>query len=283
MKQLTYILTIACLLTSCSVIDRKQKDQDIAVSLDGKTISNKELSALTSQSETPEDSAALADAYIRQWAGDILFYNKASKDKDPEIEALVEAYRRQLYIKRYEDRLVLHKMDHSLEADTIQAYYDKHLELFRLHTALVQGVLLTIPNGAPNIPKLKTWLQDPMKDIEKIEKYAYQYATGYELFVDRWKSANQIMLKMPISEEALQTALRSQHLIEVKDSTQTYILQLTDKRLVGELMPLELAETEIRELMLAERKADFIQEQKDNLYNEAERRFRIKRATNKQE
>lgn len=283
MKQLTYILTIVSLLCSCSVIDRKQQDQDIAVSLGGKTISNKELTALTIQSETPEDSAALADAYIRQWAGDILFYDKASKDKDPEIEALVEAYRRQLYIKRYEDRLVQHKMDHTLAADTIQAYYDKHPELFRLHTSVVQGVLLTIPVGAPNMPKLKTWLREPMENIEKIEKYAYQYATGYELFVDKWKSTNQIMLKMPITEEALQTALRSQHLIEVQDSSQVYLLQLTDKRLVSELMPIELAENEIRELMLAERRADFIQEQKDNLYNEAERRFRIKRATNKQE
>ena len=116
-----------------------------------------------------------------------------------------------------------------------------------------------------------------MQEIEKIEKYAYQYATGYELFVDRWKTSNQLMLKMPIAEDVLNASLSSKQQIEVTDSTQTYILQITDKRLPGELMPLELAEPEIRKLMLAERRTDFIQQQKDALYEEAEKLFRIKR------
>ena len=194
---------------ACSSINRKQQTGDAAVRLGGQTLSHTQLDELTRQASTPEDSALLADAYIRQWAGDVLFYDKASKFKDPEIEELVEAYRRQLYVKRYEDKLVSSKMDQTLDMDTIQAYYEKHPELFRLHTSLVQGVILTIPEGAPNLQKLKGWLQHPMQEIEKIEKYAYQYATGYELFVDRWKTSNQIMLKMPIAEDALNASLSS--------------------------------------------------------------------------
>ena len=245
MKQRAIIVCVACALCACSSFQRKQQTGDVAVSLGGQTLSHTQLDELTRQASTPEDSALLADAYIRQWAGDVLFYDKASKFKDPEIEELVEAYRRQLYVKRYEDKLVNSKMDQTLDMDTIQAYYEKHPELFRLHTSLVQGVILTIPEGAPNLHKLKGWLQHPMQEIEKIEKYAYQYATGYELFVDRWKTSNQIMLKMPIAEDALNASLSSKQQIEVTDSTQIYILQITDKRLPGEQMPLELAEPEI--------------------------------------
>ena len=277
MKQRALIVCLVCAFCACSSLNRKQQIGDVAVSLNGQTLSHTQLQELTSQAPSPEDSALMADAYIRQWAGDVLFYDKASKYKDPEIEELVEAYRRQLYVKRYEDKLVNSKMDQTLDMDTIQAYYEKHPELFRLHTSIVQGVILTIPEGAPNLQKLKGWLQHPMQEIEKIEKYAYQYATGYELFVDRWKTSNQLMLKMPIAEDVLNASLSSKQQIEVTDSTQTYILQITDKRLPGELMPLELAEPEIRKLMLAERRTDFIQQQKDALYEEAEKLFRIKR------
>ena len=277
MKQRALIVCLVCAFCACSSLNRKQQTGDVAVRLNGQTLSHTQLQELTSQAPSPEDSALMADAYIRQWAGDVLFYDKASKYKDPEIEELVEAYRRQLYVKRYEDKLVNSKMDHTLDMDTIQAYYEKHPELFRLHTSIVQGVILTIPEGAPNLQKLKGWLQHPMQEIEKIEKYAYQYATGYELFVDRWKTSNQLMLKMPIAEDVLNASLSSKQQIEVTDSTQTYILQITDKRLPGELMPLELAEPEIRKLLLAARRTDFIQQQKDALYEEAEKLFRIKR------
>ena len=277
MKQRALIVCLVCAFCACSSLNRKQQTGDVVVRLNGETLSHTRPHELKSQAPSPEDSALMADAYMRQWAGDVLFYDKASMYKDPEIEELVEAYRRQLYVKRYEDKLVNSKMDQTLDMDTIQAYYEKHPELFRLHTSIVQGVILTIPEGAPNLQKLKGWLQHPMQEIEKIEKYAYQYATGYELFVDRWKTSNQLMLKMPIAEDVLNASLSSKQQIEVTDSTQTYILQITDKRLPGELMPLELAEPEIRKLMLAERRTDFIQQQKDALYEEAEKLFRIKR------
>lgn len=258
------------LLASCSAFQRQDAGGDVAVSLHGKTLSWRQLAELTQATETPEDSAALAEAYIRQWAGDILFFDKASSTRDDEIEALVEAYRRELYMKRYEDKLVLMKMDQTLSSDTIRAYYEKHPELFRLNTALVKGVLLTLPVGAPNLEKLRIWLHRPMQEIEKIEKYAYQYATGYELFNDNWKTSNQLLLKMPISSDALNSALRSQQQIEVRDSAQIYLLQLTDKHFIGDLMPLEMAEPEIRKIMLQERRADFIQQQKDAMYEDAD-------------
>lgn len=277
MKRLSYILAFACLLASCSAIHRKNAGEDTAVLLHGQTLSHQQLEEVTKHAETPEDSAMLADLYIRQWAGDVLFYEKASKIKDDQLEEMVEAYRRELYTKRYEDKLVAQKMDQTLSADTIRAYYEKHPDLFRLNHSLVQGVLLTVPQGTPNVEKLRIWLHRPMQEIEKIEKYAYQYATGYELFNDRWKTSNQILLTMPITHDALEAALRNQQQIEVRDSAQIYILQLTDRKLTGDLMPLELAEPEIRKLMLAERRTDFIQEQKNAMFEEAELLFQVKR------
>ena len=63
-----------------------------------------ELEAVTNLAVDNEDSVRMADAYIRQWATDILFYDKAHAHEDPELEALVDDYRRSLYVHRYEER-----------------------------------------------------------------------------------------------------------------------------------------------------------------------------------
>lgn len=276
MKKLFYISLIACTLASCSVFSRQDANDDIAVELHGKTLSRQVLEQVTERAETEEDSASLADAYIRQWAGDILFYDKAMNFRDEQIEQLVEAYRRELYMKRYEERLVK-KMDHTLTDDTISAFYEAHPELFTLDENLVKGLMLIVPNGAADLNKLRQWVQHPERDIEKIEKYAYRYATGYELFTESWKTGNQIILKMPISQDELTAALRQRKQIEVRDSTLTYLLEVTDHKLVGDKMPLDVATPEIRKIMLAERQVDFIQQQKDAMFEEADLLFRIKR------
>ncbi|MBQ0034673.1 MAG: hypothetical protein KBS77_05200 [Bacteroidales bacterium] len=276
MKKLFYISLIACTLASCSVFSRHDANDDIAVELHGKTLSRQVLEQVTERAETEEDSASLADAYIRQWAGDILFYDKAMNFRDEQIEQLVEAYRRELYMKRYEERLVK-KMDHTLTDDTISAFYEAHPELFTLDENLVKGLMLIVPNGAADLNKLRQWVQHPERDIEKIEKYAYRYATGYELFTESWKTGNQIILKMPISQDELTAALRQRKQIEVRDSTLTYLLEVTDHKLVGDKMPLDVATPEIRKIMLAERQVDFIQQQKDAMFEEADLLFRIKR------
>ena len=173
MKQRALIVCLVCAFCACSSLNRKQQTGDVAVSLNGQTLSHTQLQELTSQAPSPEDSALMADAYIRQWAGDVLFYDKASKYKDPEIEELVEAYRRQLYVKRYEDKLVNSKMDQTLDMDTIQAYYEKHPELFRLHTPIAHGVILTIPQAAPTLQKPQGWLQPATPETQKIAHEAH--------------------------------------------------------------------------------------------------------------
>lgn len=277
MKRLFYIGFLAMTLASCSFFGRKEGAENVAVELHGKTLTKQTLEELTASATSAEDSAILADAFIRQWASDVLFYDRATRQRDEQIEQMVEAYRRELYMKRYEERLVKQKMDQTLPPDTIEAFYNAHPELFVLDHPLVRGVLLAVPNGAPDLAKLRQWLRTPEKEIEHIEKYAYRYASGYELFVSDWKTGSEVSMKMPITANQLATQLRLQKQIELQDSTQTYLLQVTACQLPGEPMPLEVATPEIRKIILAERQVDFIQQQKDVLFDEAELLFRIKR------
>ena len=131
----------------------------------------------------------------------------------------------------------------------------------------MRGILVIVPNDAPKIDKLRKWLAS--QSMDEIEKYAYQNASGYELFTDRWMTTTEMMLHMPIERAELENRLKNKDQIELADSTKTYLLQITDKHMRGEQMPLDYARPEIEKIVLSERKVDFLQKERERLYNEA--------------
>jgi hypothetical protein len=105
--------------------------------------------------------------------------------------------------------------------------------------------------------------------LDNIEKYAYQNANGYELFTDRWMTTTEMMQHMPIERADLENKLKTKNQIELTDSTTTYLLQITDKHMCGEQMPMDYARPEIEKIVLSERQVEFLQKERERLYNEA--------------
>lgn len=267
-------IAAAVLLTGCDMF-RHKRQSGIAAELNGKTLSSAELWELTSGLE-PEDSARVAEQYIRQWATDILQYEKAAGYKSAETEAMVEEYRRSLYMHEYEQRL-LSQMPQTVHDTLVEQFYEAHKKEFVLTESIVKGILMVFPNGAPKQDKLRKWLgAHDEENMEKIEKYAYQYATGYELFTDDWHTANQILLRLPTSTDILQEQLKKHTLIEVQDSVSTYWLQVTDKHVAGELMPIDMARNEIKKIILTERQKDYLDSRRNALYDDALRSKKLK-------
>ncbi len=245
---------------SCEWI-HKYRQGDALVEIDGQKLYPADVEALTKNAATSEDSARIAEAFIAQWTAEATRYAKAQRAvRDHQrIERMVEDYRRALYVQAYEQLLVEEEMPKYIVFDSIQAYYDAHSDQFVLTENLVQGLLIVVPVEAPALKDLRKWLQViDTEQLEKIEKYAYQNASGYELFTDKWQTTHNILLRMPLEENNLAQKLRQSNLIELSDSVNTYFLCVTDKRLIGEVMPLEYAQPEIEQIILNKRKIEFI-------------------------
>ncbi|MBO7546457.1 MAG: hypothetical protein J6T19_07135 [Paludibacteraceae bacterium] len=237
-----------------------------------------ELEGVTNLAVDNEDSARMADAYIRQWATDILFYEKARAREDAELEALVDDYRRSLYVHRYEEKLLERKMPQYVSDGNVRSFYEANKDLYLLHEDIIKGVLMIVPQDAPHTEKVKKWLQSPEENIEHIEKYAYHYASGYQLFTREWVSGNRILARMPVTEANFSRRVKNNDYIELRDSTAIYMLQITDIHLVGEPMPLDYAEPQIRAAILQKRQVDFIRNYRDELYEDAlDRKLKIKK------
>lgn len=267
---------VAGMLSSCSLFTKKYH-AGAAVEVNGQYLEYSELDHLTA-GLSEEDSAAVADAFIQQWATDVLLYDKARNKVDSkEIDALVEDYRRSLYAHEYAERL-LQRMPKQIAQAEVDSFYALHKDQYILKDGLVKGLLLIVPNGTPDLEKVKkSMLSGEENDIEAIEKYAYRYATGYELFTDEWVTLNQLSIWVPAKKAELQKQLRANTLLTLSDTVSTYVLQVNDIRAEGTVMPIEYARAEIEPILLRERANEFLLNERERIYEDGVRFKKIQR------
>lgn len=277
MKKATIILLVLALLVGCDRLDIKRL-QGVVAECNGESLLATEIEALT-LGLSAEDSAQVAEQYVHQWAINLLMKDVIRGNQNKEIERLVAEYRRSLYQHEWEQHLVARRMSQHVEDSVVLAYYEANKHHFVLRETILRGVLLVVPNGAPSMDQLKRYIVEPQDEehIEWVEKYAYQYASGYELFLDEWKTANQILLRMPFEEDNLQKQLKQQRQITMQDSLNSYILQVVDVYVKGEQMPIDYARKEIEKIILSQRQVDFIESEREKLYNNAIQSGKLKR------
>jgi hypothetical protein len=270
---LSLLVPAVIVLSGCNAINRKYQ-QGSAVEVNGKHLYYSTLDSLT-LGFSGEDSIRIAKQFISQWAKDILMYDKAKARTTANIERLVEDYRRALYVHAYEEYLVERYMPKVILDSTITHIYEQSNQ-FLLDESIIKGLLLVYPNDAPKTQQLKQWTSRigngeaiTAEEMDQIEKYAYQNASGYELFTDRWLTTSDILKYIPIERADLEKAISKYNQIELSDSTKTYLLQLNAKYLKGEKMPLEYAEPEIKKLILNQRQYEFLQKERERIYNDA--------------
>ena len=224
----------------------------------------------------------MAERYIQQWASDMIEYDIAKDKASKEIERLVDDYRRSLYIHEYEKRLIAQRMPQEVEDTLVQEFYLNHISHFILPETIVKGLLLVVPNGAPDMDQLRKRIVEPSteENIEWIEKFAYKYATGYELFLEQWQTTSQVVLRMPFEQDDLNKRLKQKRQIEMQDTINTYILQVTDMYQEGANMPIDYARPEIEKIILRQRQVDFLSAEKQGLYDKAFKEGKVKRYEN---
>ena len=274
MKKLGIIGCIAAglLLGSCTALEKQQK-VGAAVEVNGQYLYRSTLDSLT-VGLSSEDSLRMVQQYISQWTKDVLEYDKAKARTKSDLEKLVEEYRRALYVQAYEQQLIERHMPKAVPDSVVTQVYEQMPNRFLLDENIVKGILVVVPKDARDIAKLRGWMAK--EKLDEIEKYAYQNASGYELFADKWLTTTDLLAHIPAERAEMENMLKAKNQIEVTDSLKTYVLQVTEKHLRGEQMPMEYARPEIEKIVLYERQVDFLNKEREKLYNEAIQDQKIK-------
>ena len=267
---LSLIPGIVLSLYSCTeAIDHKGRTP--LVQIDKDFLYKEDVVSLIPPGVSEEDSTEMAEKYIRSWIDDILLYKKAEgniPDND-KIDELVKAYRKTLITHSYIEQIVGQEVEGNISDTEIGKYYDDNKDIFLATEPYVKGLYIKVPNTASGISQVRHWYKDSSEtSIDRLEKYGLRNAVDYEYFYDRWRPLNVILLRLPVSY-ADKKKFEKERNIEVSDSAFHYFLHVDEYLGEGEVLPLEYAEKEIREILMNIKRIEFISRMKEDLYNEA--------------
>lgn len=225
------------------------------------------------------DSVEFVRTFVRKWVEEQVLYEKAEHNVrgDDRIDRMVADYRRTLVMNNYERVLLQQKMPGELTEEELKEYYDGNKQLFVLEEPVVKGVFIKAPLKSPGLKELKQWYKDNSDEaLEKLEAYAFRNAVIYEYFYDHWVPLSELEGKVVVNLAELSSDFDKNPDIEAKDDEYCYLVHIEEYVKEGETKPYDLARQDIINLLANNRKVEFMDRVKRDLYNESVEAGRIK-------
>lgn len=218
------------------------------------------------------DSLLMLNNFIDKWIKKQLLLQKAElnlTEEQKDVHNQIEEYRSSLLIFKYEQSLILQKLDTVITQAEIEEYYNENPSNFILDMNLVKALFIKLPRNAPNVETLRRlYGSEKEEDIQQLENYCYQYAAKFDFFNDAWINFIRIQSELPQSVWAPERSLSWTKKIEQRDSVYHYFVYIRDYRLEGQTAPIDYVTDKISSIILNKRKVRFITEMENNIYSD---------------
>lgn len=269
-----HLFFIVFIAFSCS--GRGTADADRAlnpiVTVGDKTLYQADLDEIIPMGLSAEDSTAAAKSYIDIWVNDQLMYNKALQNiiNKKDIDELVESYKKSLITSSYQEQLLKEHFSKSVSENELKAYYEQNKDKFKLEDNIIKGLYLKIPANSKQLANFQKWYkQGNDAAIENIEKNTLQNAVAYEYFYDKWVGLVDVLENMPPAVTDKKILLQRNKNLELRDSSFVYLLNIKEYELVGSEAPYDYIKGQLSEMYMEQKKADYLQQVKKDLYDKA--------------
>ncbi len=253
----------------------------------GRTLSSEDLVAKVGDAElyvgdvavnlvpgtSPEDSSAIAEAYVNAWVRKQLKIQEAEKvlpQVGVDIETLVADYRNSLLTRRLDQYYVERKVDTVVTDSLVSDYYERHKQDFMLDRDIVRGRILKVPDKFRQQAKLKD-MMSATSDERKQDFNDMVMKNGLTLTeFDNWVSFGSFLEYLPtVRGKSYAYLLPERKIAELDGDGFKYYIQITDCVRKGEQAPLEWVADVIRKIIYNQRSSAALQTLEDSLYNAA--------------
>lgn len=281
MKKLSTYIIILCALNglwSCNQ-EHDHKGKTPLVEVAGKFLYEEDLRLALPLNLTKDDSVLFAEHYIKTWIEDALLFDKAEGNipDNEKIATLVDNYRKSLIMHVYQEELVNQRLAAEISETEISAYYEENKALFVLDEPVVKGLFIKVPLQSQDLANVRRWYKRNSQDaIENLEKYSLRHAVTYDYFYDQWKAVKDLASIIPSKELKNNDAyLDKNRNVELKDTAYHYFLHIEEFLNEGKVKPLDFAREEIKDILINTKRVKFIENIKDELYQDASDENRI--------
>lgn len=259
---------------SCSGSGAADADRALnpIVTVGDKTLYQADLDEVIPIGLSAEDSTAAVKSYIDMWVNDQLIYNKALQNiiNKKDIDELVEGYKKSLITSSYQEQLLKEYFSKSVSENELKAYYEQNKDKFKLEDNIIKGLYLKIPVNSKQLTNFQKWYkQGNDAAIENIEKNTLQNAVAYEYFYDKWVGLVDVLENMPPAVTDKKIFLQRNKNLELRDSSFVYLLNIKEYELAGSEAPYDYIKGQLSEMYMEQKKADYLQQVKKDLYDKA--------------
>lgn len=273
MNKFVSIIAAALLLGSCSLFESVTKGEKVA-QIGRAALYRTDIEKVIPKGIQPADSAALARQYIDSWAIRQLMLLKAEEQLpkgDKDVAQLLEDYRVQLLVFRYENQFVEERLDTIVPVREREEYYNAHQGAFVGKNGVFKGRLVKMQNSSPNLQVMRKLAKSrEIDELEELEQFAYNSAYKYSNYNDDWVDLNIVAKEIGIPLDGLQQILEKEKLVaEVQDSVYTNVLQILEYIPPGEVTPFDYNSGKIKEIIISRRKQELLSNLQRDILNDA--------------
>ena len=267
------LCSMLALLVSCDAIRDFVHDGDVVARVGQHKLFLTDLQDYIPNGMPPEDSARMAEQYIRSWATEQLYLDMASEQlskSEKDVSKELEAYKNSLLRYRYEQRYVNERLDTTVSHIEIEEYYDTHSDLFTLDVPILKARYVDIMEDSPNYETIRRKMSSSKyEDIVEADSLAYSSALRYVDWSDRWVDAVTLAREFGIDYGTMLSRLSGSY-IEVReergDVKLAYVLETLR---AGTLAPLDYCEDRIRDIIISSRKHQLLTTLEQDLLDNA--------------
>lgn len=249
-----------------------EEQKTIIAKVNNKHLTADELAAEMSQYQfSPDDSADFAKNYVNNWIKTQLLMIEIEKKLTAEelnVEKELEDYRQKLLIHRFKSKETQYITDSVITQNEAQEYYQHNKKSFVLQNPIVKIEYLILPSEVEIPQNILQLLLKGIKNKET-EDFIFSYARKYDNFNNDWMYFEPLLRNTNLNINDMAKFLRSENKLEFTDNSETHLIIIREHKLSGEQAPFNFVENRIRNLLINNKKIDFLREIKDSLYNNA--------------
>lgn len=220
------------------------------------------------------DSAALAEQYVEAWIKQQVVLHVAEQNQSADglaMENQLEDYRRSLVIFNYEQALVDQKLDTSVTRAQTQAYYEQNLANFELKETTVRARWFKVNEvDRRELRKLEArFLRGTSEDQHELEVWL---ATHGVIITDRstgWTPVSAVLSELRPGAVGSESLLQRTGRHTISSENGAWFIEVIEQRAANTPAPLELVQTDIRAILLNQRKLQLIEDMRASVYAQA--------------
>ena len=243
-------------------------DDPILARVHQKTLRLSELDGMFPENATAEDSLLIRRAFINRWSREASLQNEAERNlpTDLNIDRLVRDYRASLVSSHYEEVLISMRLDSSISQEELEAYYESSKSQYLLEKPIVRCLFIRVPYPTPEEETLQQlWNNGKITDTMALENYCERLSEVALLQPEAWYSLDDIAMQLP--EGTLTAAnVNSKREFSQQDGSNRYYFRLLEMKPRLEIAPLSYVEEQARKVILHGRKANVINEAREEIF-----------------